>query len=553
MLNYRILINFFFIIFLALEIKAHGLEDVNFDHSSGIDLMRQYSAKYSEPQAELRLKLLNDNYERLKPSKVKSTTTPIIPKVIHQIWTGGNAMPANYRYFMETWRQYHPDWEFKLWTEQDILNENFENIDLILSARGYAEASDVIRYEILRKYGGLYIDTDIECFSNFDELHHKYEFYTNMEPPSVNKRRVSIVNFMIGSVPNHPIFTKALNQIRRDWDKTKNIFEETFSNHQSFFRRSNHHLAVLRTMYPFADAVFDYLSISDAYYKKTIVLPSSYNDPIYFINDTPIINYFSSLFINQSTLKNTIEKRPETMSIHFYDKENSLVKRNGTLESNLFSKQKLQKILFKLLNRRDKYFLAFERLFKINFPDVVQYSPKPIIAKTIYLDKTGLSEEEISSLSSKWKKMNPFFSIQIIGKKDFYSLIPHKFDSLSSDVKTLVARFYLLHQKGGVYVNKDFIPTNLAEFNHKFGYYGEFTNLNSPFEKLSLGLNIIAFRNGHTILRNMLNKIELHLSTRGNISEQEIRQIYLDKVYKYYELDGKSFVFPESILNQKRN
>jgi len=305
--------------------QALGFEDVDFDHSSGLDLMEQYSAKYADPNASIKIQILKDNYERLKPSKTPSSSTPIIPKVIHQIWLGTASIPQNYKYYLATWKNYHPGWEFKLWTEKEIIQENFPTMDLFYLARSYQERSDLIRYEILKKYGGLYIDTDIECFANFDELHYKYDFYSNYEPPAINKKRVSILNAMIASVPNHPIISDTLTKIRKNWYKVEEEFEEKYSISKSSFSRSNHHLAVERTMYPFGDAVFDFLGNKQALKYKTIILPSGYNVPVYFVNDIPIINLLSRIFRDKAKLSNQIMLRPETMSVHFHDKESSLM------------------------------------------------------------------------------------------------------------------------------------------------------------------------------------------------------------------------------------
>ncbi len=266
---------------MFISLTALGFSDVDFDHSNGFDRMREYSVKYTEADAEKKVELLRKNYERLKPSKALSSVDPIIPKIIHQIWLGNNPIPANYKYYLETWRKYHPNWEIKLWTEKEILAENFTSMDLFYKARGYAEQSDIARYEILYRYGGLYIDTDVECFASFDELHHKYDFYVNMEPPGVNKKIVSIVNMMIASVPGHPILAETLANTRKTWDKTESYFEEKFSDSWSSFARSNHNLAVLQTMHPLINAVFSFLQSDNLKFNKSIVLPAGYNVPIY--------------------------------------------------------------------------------------------------------------------------------------------------------------------------------------------------------------------------------------------------------------------------------
>ncbi len=84
-----------------------------------------------------------------------------IPKIIHQIWLGPNKPPARW---IDTWRkQYidqHPDWTHMLWTE-----ENLAEIDMLRPGSYFEEPtyngkSDVVRYEVLYRHGGVYIDAD---------------------------------------------------------------------------------------------------------------------------------------------------------------------------------------------------------------------------------------------------------------------------------------------------------------------------------------------------------------------------------------------------------
>ncbi len=541
-----LLINLFF------SVSSVAFSDVDFEHSSGLDLMKQYSAKYAEPNADVKIKLLKDNYERLKPSKITSSLNPIIPKIIHLIWLGKAALPQNYKYYMETWRYYHPSWEIKLWTEQDILKENFVNMDLYWLARSYQERSDIIRYEILRKYGGLYIDTDIECFANFDDLHHKYDFYTNYEPPAINKKRVSILNAMVASVPNHPILTDTLNNIRKNWKNIEEMFDEKYSSSKSSFARSNHHLAVERTMYPFIDAVFAFLSGPDAEKHRAMILPSGYNVPVYFVNDVPILNLLSRLFRDKAKLSNQIKKQPETMSIHFHDKENSLL-HEDYFGNSLFNHSEIKGVSYMLFHLRDKYYLAFRKLFQLNFPTLLSYNVETTIPNIIYLENEGnLSAKEFDELKNEWQKLNEKMIIKIFRAEEYKTDMPNMFQNFSKEAQKIIARFYLINNSGGVYVSSNFIPANLTEFHYKYSFYGQFKKLNKLNDKLQLDLNIIAASQSHSIIRNFILNLEEKSEKVKQIDVDTICKTYLEYAYRYYELDGKSIIFPEVFFNQKR-
>lgn len=520
---------FFLYLFFASIALSFG--DVDFDHSNGFDRMKEFSVSYQEQGTEQKIELLRKNYDRLKPSKAPSSSEPIIPKVIHQIWVGNNSIPANYLYYLETWKKFHPDWEFKLWREKDILAEKFETEDLFLKSRGMAEQADIARYEILRRYGGLYIDTDIQCFANFDELHHKYDFYVNMEPPGVNKKIVSIVNMMIGSVPEHPILTQTLKNIRTNWVETENYFENKFSNSWSSFARSTHNLAVLQTMHPFINAVFDFLQSDNLKYNKSIVLPAGYNVPIYLVNRYPLLNYLSRIIRGKPKVTNKIIIQPETMSFHFYDKNNSLLP-EMSFAASLFNKNSFYSFFYRLMNLRNKYYLAFEDLFLKNSPNVISYRLKSTIPEVIYLENTNnMTEQEILLRKEAWQKHNPGYIVNLIDKSP------------------LSYRFYLLKDMGGIYVDSSFNPCNLEEFQYKYDFYGLVKK--NGLSSLALSTEIIAIKPGHSILRNLVEELENKSKLPNTPSDADINNVYLDRVYRYIQMDGKSIVLPKIYFKLK--
>lgn len=73
-----------------------------------------------------------------------------IPRVFHRIWLGGE-MPEEFRGYGETFRKLHPDWEMKLWTEENLPPlKNQREFD---EARTFAQKADILRYELLYEQG----------------------------------------------------------------------------------------------------------------------------------------------------------------------------------------------------------------------------------------------------------------------------------------------------------------------------------------------------------------------------------------------------------------
>lgn len=154
------------------------------------------------------ISFFKEQYE--KASKVEASSELKIPKIIHQIWLG-SPFPEKYKAFQESWKKFHPDWRYILWTDKDIETFSPKIAKLVKSASNFGEAADILRYAVLYKYGGLYVDTDFECVKPFDILHHTYDFYLGLQPLDTNALQVN--NALIGSKPKNPIFMQAFKRI----------------------------------------------------------------------------------------------------------------------------------------------------------------------------------------------------------------------------------------------------------------------------------------------------------------------------------------------------
>jgi mannosyltransferase OCH1-like enzyme len=132
----------------------------------------------------------------------------VIPRIFHQIWVGPNPYPAEFEEFRQTWRQAHPDWEFRLWGEDD-LPADLRRQEIYDRSRVPAERSDMLRFEILWRHGGVYMDTDFECRRPIDELLEGVDFFTALLKPG---GRVN--NAIFGAVAGHPALDDGLRSMR---------------------------------------------------------------------------------------------------------------------------------------------------------------------------------------------------------------------------------------------------------------------------------------------------------------------------------------------------
>ena len=129
-----------------------------------------------------------------------------IPRVIHRIWLGGESMPSQYVRFGESWADHHPGWELRLWTDSDL--PRLGDSRSLERCRNFGEASDVLRYEILSRYGGVYVDTDVECLRSLEPLVDDASAFAAYARPGL------IGSAVVGAVPGHPAIARTLEVVR---------------------------------------------------------------------------------------------------------------------------------------------------------------------------------------------------------------------------------------------------------------------------------------------------------------------------------------------------
>ncbi len=96
--------------------------------------------------------------------------TKMIPKTIHYCWFGRGEMPELAQNCVASWHKYMPDWEYKLWNEDNFDMGIVPYVKEAYEAKKYAFVSDYVRLWALCNEGGLYLDTDVEVFKPFDAL-----------------------------------------------------------------------------------------------------------------------------------------------------------------------------------------------------------------------------------------------------------------------------------------------------------------------------------------------------------------------------------------------
>jgi mannosyltransferase OCH1-like enzyme len=190
----------FLLIFLILSLNAYEIPSISFDDGFSVEInpKKANSRNYSVFQK------IYDNY--LENASVEEEYK--IPKLIHLIWVG-SPFPKKYQKFLESWRSFHPDWTIRLWTDAEVEDFHMENKQAFDEASNKGQKSDIWRYEILYRYGGLYVDTDFQCLQSFDDLHKSCEFYAGC----IGLDQPWVINALIGAKPNHPLMRACIDRL----------------------------------------------------------------------------------------------------------------------------------------------------------------------------------------------------------------------------------------------------------------------------------------------------------------------------------------------------
>ena len=104
----------------------------------------------------------------------------MIPKIIHYCWFGNKNKPAIFESCIKSWKKYCPDYKIIEWNEKNFdVNQN-RFMKEALSKKQFAFVSDCARLLIIKEFGGIYLDIDVELIKPIDSL-LKYDFFAGLD------------------------------------------------------------------------------------------------------------------------------------------------------------------------------------------------------------------------------------------------------------------------------------------------------------------------------------------------------------------------------------
>lgn len=132
----------------------------------------------------------------------------MIPKIIHYCWFGHGEMSPLMKKCIKSWKKYCPDYEIIEWNEDNYDIEKYAFTKQAYDCKKWAFVSDFVRLDVLEKYGGIYLDTDVKLRKSLDDLLNNHAF-TGFES-SLRALQTGI----FGAEPGHKVIMLWLDYYR---------------------------------------------------------------------------------------------------------------------------------------------------------------------------------------------------------------------------------------------------------------------------------------------------------------------------------------------------
>ena len=140
----------------------------------------------------------------------------MIPKTIHYCWFGRNPKPKLAEKCIKSWKKYCPDYEIIEWNEDNFdISSAPLYVRQAYEAKKWAFVTDYVRLYAMTKFGGIYMDTDVEVIKPLDRF-LEHQAFSGFEDD------VHIPTGIMACEKNFPLF----NQFLAYYDDAKFYLED---------------------------------------------------------------------------------------------------------------------------------------------------------------------------------------------------------------------------------------------------------------------------------------------------------------------------------------
>lgn len=168
-----------------------------------------------------------------------------IPKILH--FTTPPQLSESDIPAIERARRLHPTWKICIWRDP-IAPEGFKLSKYWKKTRSGPQLADLIRLEVIEKYGGIYLDTDFELNKSLDSLAETFDAFIASENGTL------LTNAAFGATAGNPAITALVNELlshEPDWAIPPNITTGPYLFTQVLKWRKDITILPRETFYPY--------------------------------------------------------------------------------------------------------------------------------------------------------------------------------------------------------------------------------------------------------------------------------------------------------------
>lgn len=162
-----------------------------------------------------------------------------VPSIIHQTWKNYN-VPDHWKNYVDKVKALHPNWQYMLWTDDDnnaFVKEEFPQFYPVFQAfEKNIMRADVIRYLIMYKIGGLYLDLDYEMLTPFQYSDKDLVLPLSREFVLGDKRDL-LGNCIFASAPGHIFWKNVIDNLKKMPPRVNNYMDVLGATGPAFLTR----------------------------------------------------------------------------------------------------------------------------------------------------------------------------------------------------------------------------------------------------------------------------------------------------------------------------
>ena len=136
----------------------------------------------------------------------------LIPKSLNFIWVGNPELQPDA--CIRTWIDQHPGWSVRVWGNDDLAKRIWatgRHVQTMIRERQWCGVADLMRWELLLEFGGVFLDADSVCLSSLPEEFLEGEAFACWE--NELDRPGLIATGYLGAGPGNPLIARIVQEL----------------------------------------------------------------------------------------------------------------------------------------------------------------------------------------------------------------------------------------------------------------------------------------------------------------------------------------------------